>query len=61
LPVYEYQCLECERVFEVFKQQVDPRTVPVCPGCGKARVQRLMSSFAAQTSGAASCGSDGIG
>lgn len=61
LPVYEYRCLGCERVFEVFKQRVDPRVLPICPGCGKANAQRIMSSFAAQKSGTATCGSDGIG
>ena len=61
MPLLEYQCLDCEQVFEVFVQRVDPTAVQICPTCGKTNVQRLLSSFAPQTSGGAGCGSDGIG
>ncbi len=63
LPLFEYRCLECGRVFEVFVQRVDPTAVRVCPRCGMANVERLFSAFATHTSGAGSCGAtaDGIG
>ncbi len=63
LPLFEYRCLECGRVYEVFVQRVDPTAVRVCPGCGTANVERLFSAFATHTSGPGGCGTtpDGIG
>ena len=61
MPLYEYQCLECEQIFEVFVQQVDPTVVQTRPTFGKTNVQRVLSSFAAQTGGGECCGGDGIG
>ena len=63
LPLYEYQCLECGQVFEVLVQRVNSTTVPVCPQCRRDKVERLWSTFAAQTSGRGSCATtaDGIG
>ncbi|MBI4381258.1 MAG: zinc ribbon domain-containing protein [candidate division NC10 bacterium] len=63
MPLFEYQCLECDRVFEVFVQRVDPMAAPVCPGCEKTNVERLWSPFSGRNSGRGSCvtTSSGVG
>lgn len=57
MPIYEYQCEDCKKVFESIVMGSDPEP-PVCDKCGSRRVARRMS--AANTiggsSGAASAG-----
>ncbi len=45
MPVYEYECKECMKVFEVQQKMAD-KPLSVCPECG-APVKKLvsMSSF----------------
>ena len=53
MPIYEYRCEDCGKVFEqlVFASDAD---APVeCPECGKHNTKRQLSSF--------SCGSGGDG
>lgn len=40
MPLFEYQCRECERPFESF---VTADRKPVCPGCGSENLQKLLS------------------
>lgn len=43
MPLYEYQCSECNHQFEsLAKSCCDPD--PVCPECKSAQVQKLMSA-----------------
>jgi putative FmdB family regulatory protein len=41
MPIYEYQCLKCGEIFEVFQKLSDPP--PKSHKCGSRRVQRVMS------------------
>lgn len=41
MPIYEYECLECGRVFEEF-QSFSDKPVSQCPFC-KGKVKRLIS------------------
>jgi putative FmdB family regulatory protein len=43
VPLYEYSCRSCARVFE---QLVYGKDVPSCPGCGSHDLQRLLSVVA---------------
>jgi len=60
MPLYEYQCDECNETFEelVSKKDRDAGTV-ACPACGSTKVKRMLSTFAvgraAAGSSAASC------
>src|SRR5262245_26234809 len=49
MPLYEYQCLECDHQFEVIQKFSDP-PVEKCPKCG-GPVRKLMSSPAIQFKG----------
>ncbi len=41
MPIYEYQCLECGKIFEEF-QSFSDKPIGQCPSC-KGRVKRLIS------------------
>lgn len=46
MPIYEYKCRECERVFEVLKRTTRADELPErCPGCGGEDTEKLFSSF----------------
>src|SRR5215475_812691 len=49
MPLYEYQCLECDHQFEVIQKFSDP-PVEKCPKCG-GPVRKLVSSPAIQFKG----------
>ena len=49
MPLYEYQCEQCDHRFEVIQKFSDP-PVETCPKCGGA-VRKLMSSPAIQFKG----------
>ena len=53
MPIFEYRCSDCETRFEelVLSRNSEP---VVCSDCGSASVERLFSTFAAQTSSAGS-------
>ncbi|MFP4159116.1 MAG: FmdB family zinc ribbon protein [Desulfobacterales bacterium] len=51
MPIYEYQCEDCKKVFEAIVMGSDPEA-PVCDKCGSRRVARRMS--AANTIGSSS-------
>ncbi len=46
MPTYEYQCLDCETVFDVFQSiKASPLRKAVCDRCGdKRRVKRLIGT-----------------
>jgi putative FmdB family regulatory protein len=50
MPLYEYQCEACEKVFERIQKFSDP-PIDVCPNCGKGPVKKLPSSPAIQFKG----------
>jgi len=48
MPIYEYKCLECGKVFEFFDK--DGKDKPECPHCD-GKVKRLMSRFGFELKG----------
>jgi putative FmdB family regulatory protein len=50
MPLYEYQCENCQKRFERIQKFSDPQ-VEVCPNCGKGPVRKLLSSPAIQFKG----------
>jgi len=49
MPVYEYECKECDRVFEVQQKMAD-KPLTNCPEC-QAPVKKLMSMSSFQLKG----------
>lgn len=46
MPLYEYQCRSCAHQFEVL---VRTGTVPACPVCSSADLERCLSMFGVTT------------
>ena len=68
MPIYEYQCDKCGKVFETLVIRSDDK--PECPECGSTQASRCMSRFASNsvaksyhidTGSSGSCGPSGGG
>ena len=46
MPIYEFYCGPCHRVFNFLARRADTRKRPDCPRCGRAKLERRASSFA---------------
>lgn len=46
MPIYDFYCAECHRVFSFLSRSVDTSRRPDCPRCGQAGLQRRPSPFA---------------
>ncbi|NEX20526.1 zinc ribbon domain-containing protein [Thiorhodococcus mannitoliphagus] len=46
MPVYEFYCPDCHRIYSFFSRRVDTETRPQCPSCGKPELDRQASLFA---------------
>ena len=44
MPIYEYECLECRKVFEIF-QKISEDPLTECPAC-KGLMQKIISPCA---------------
>jgi putative FmdB family regulatory protein len=69
MPIYEYECQKCGKVFEVLVLGSDDQAV--CPDCGASQAERVLSRFASNnvakmyhidtSSSGGSCGPSGGG
>ena len=50
MPIYEYRCASCGFQDE-FLQKVSERPLKVCPSCGKARFEKMLSAPGFQLKG----------
>ena len=46
MPIYQYDCADCERRVEVFFRSVSSAGSPACPECDGTQLTRVMSQFA---------------
>jgi putative FmdB family regulatory protein len=46
MPIYEYECARCGRISSHVVLGARRRERIACPGCGSAKMRRVMSSFA---------------
>lgn len=51
MPIYEYRCQECGKLFEMFRRFSDADSGVRCPDCESEQVRRVLSSFAASGCG----------
>ncbi len=46
MPIYEFACPKCRRIFNFLSKRVNPEHLPVCPKCGNKKMTKQMSRFA---------------
>lgn len=46
MPVYEFYCSDCHRIFNFLARRANTRKKPECPKCGKKKLERKLSLFA---------------
>jgi putative FmdB family regulatory protein len=54
MPLYEFQCTECDRAFEELVRAASAIVEVRCPECGSDHVRRKVSVFASKVSGGGS-------
>ena len=47
MPIYEYACPQCRKVFSFFSKTLTPPRQPDCPQCGLANLEKVLSRFSA--------------
>ena len=45
MPIYEFYCADCHTIFNFFSRTVNTTARPLCPRCGKRRLERQISLF----------------
>ena len=62
MPLYEYRCGSCSRVFEAYKRLSEEESAERCPACGEKAARTGLSVISARTGrpgaagGGTSCG-----
>ena len=46
MPIYEFACPKCRRIFSFLSKRVNPDRPPVCPKCGNKKMSKQVSRFA---------------
>lgn len=46
MPIYEFLCPDCNRVYSFLTQSYDTARIPACPKCGATDLRRRVSQFA---------------
>src|ERR1017187_914595 len=46
MPIYEFACPKCRRIFSFLSKRVNPGRLPVCPKCGGKKMSKQVSRFA---------------
>ena len=47
MPIYEFACPKCRRIFNFLSQRVKPDRLPTCPQCGNQKLTKQVSRFTA--------------
>jgi putative FmdB family regulatory protein len=46
MPIYEFACPKCRRIYSFLSKRVAPDRLPVCPKCGHKKMSKQISRFA---------------
>ena len=46
MPIYEFYCSDCHRIFQFFSHRINTEKRPDCPKCGRKELTREVSIFA---------------
>lgn len=60
MPIYEFACPDCRKIFSFLSKTINPSRLPVCPKCGNAKMVKQLSTFA-MTRGGKDAGEDVTG
>lgn len=45
MPIYEFFCQDCHRVYQFFSSRIDTEASPACPRCGREELPRKPATF----------------
>ncbi len=46
MPIYEFACPKCRKIYSFLSKRINPDRLPACPKCGNKKLRKQMSSFA---------------
>ena len=46
MPIYEFACPKCRRIFNFLSKRINPDHLPVCPKCGNKKLEKQVTRFA---------------
>ena len=46
MPIYEFACPKCRKIFSFLSKRIKPDRLPVCPKCGNRKMAKQISRFA---------------
>jgi len=64
MPIYEFACPQCRRIYSFLSKRVNPDHLPACPKCGNQKLSKQVSQFAMSKGlkeSASGAGNDGEG
>lgn len=45
MPIYEFACPKCRKIYSFLSKRLNPDREPVCPKCGHKRLEKQVSAF----------------
>jgi len=54
MPIFEFECSDCDREFEELLFNTGAVSEVICPECGSSRVNKKISMFASKAAGGSS-------
>ena len=61
MPIYEFACPKCRKIYSFLSKRINPDRLPVCPKCGNKKLQKQVSNFAFTKGAAEPAASGGAG
>jgi len=46
MPIYEFACPKCRKIYSFLSKRMNPDRLPVCPKCGNKQLEKQVSRFA---------------
>jgi len=46
MPIYEFACPKCRKIFSFLSKRLNPERLPNCPKCGNQKLEKQVSRFA---------------
>ena len=46
MPIYEFACPKCRKIFSFLSKRMNPGHLPTCPKCGNKKMSKQVSRFA---------------